>query len=162
MITFNTNEIISSADLNSNFTEAVGGAWTSYTPTLTPTAIGNGTIVASYIKRGKTVHFKIKLTIGSTTDVQPSTTFTLPVTASSTVYKLNATGGTNIGLAVGHDTGTATVYTGTTALVSTTTLGAYFPKSNATYLKLEEWSGTPPFAWDTDDILTLIGTYEAL
>lgn len=65
-------------------------AWQSYTPTITsgggsPT-IGNGTIVGRYQQIGKTVHFSIEVTNGSTTNFGTgSTSFSLPVTASSSI-----------------------------------------------------------------------------
>lgn len=48
-----------------------GGVWTAYTPTWTATTtnptLGNGTLLGFYSQTGKTVHFSIELTIGSTT-----------------------------------------------------------------------------------------------
>lgn len=160
MYTFNPNELISSTKINDNFTEAFGGAWTSYTPTLTNFTLGDGTVVASYIQQGKTVHGVIKFTLGSTSAVGSSGVFTLPVTASSVVYKLNVTGGTNIGLVTAQDTGTS-VYSGIVSLVSSTTAGVYFGNATATYLTLSNITSAIPHTWASTDVLTLTFTYEA-
>lgn len=59
-------------------------AWVAYTPTWTMSsggqALGNGTVVGRYRRIGKTIHYTIEFTIGSTTTIgtgQPQ--FTLPV-----------------------------------------------------------------------------------
>jgi hypothetical protein len=56
--------------INGNF-EALGGAWTSYTPTWTAAsvnpAIGNGTLTGAYLKIGKLYFFRIYCLAGGTT-----------------------------------------------------------------------------------------------
>lgn len=51
--------------------DVIGGAWTAYTPTWTALSVnptlGNGVLVGAYRATGKTVDFRVKLTIGSTT-----------------------------------------------------------------------------------------------
>lgn len=54
-----------------NLAAAIGDPWTAYNPTWTavttnPT-LGNGTLVGAYRMIGKTMHFRIVLTVGSTT-----------------------------------------------------------------------------------------------
>ena len=161
MYTFNPNEIIPSAKINANFTEAVGGAWVSYTPTLTNITLGNGTVVASYIQQGKTVHFKIKLTHGTTTVAGTGTLYTLPVTASSSAYTASVAGGSNLGLATADDASGST-YLGTTSLVSVTTVGAYFENTSGSYSVLNKQTSAIPFTWATSDVLVLTGVYEAV
>lgn len=69
---------------------AIGGAWTSYTPTITcgGTAItlGNGAIDAAYKVMGdKTVFFRVSFSVGSTTALGSGTVqVTLPTSARST------------------------------------------------------------------------------
>lgn len=63
-------------------------AWTSYTPTLTATTtnptIGNSVWDAAYCKIGKTVHVRIKLTLGSTFAVGSGAyVFSLPIAPKS-------------------------------------------------------------------------------
>lgn len=60
-----------------------GGAWTSWTPTFSGFTLGNGTAAAYYKQVGKTVHWNLVVTAGSTSAATASTaTFTLPVTAA--------------------------------------------------------------------------------
>lgn len=68
----------------------VSGAWASYSPTWTavttnPT-LGNGTISAAYMQIGKTVHFRVKVTFGTTTTLGSGAYgLTPPVTAAGAV-----------------------------------------------------------------------------
>ena len=58
----------------------IGGAWTSYTPTMGGGfTIGNGTQVSKYVQSGKIVFGKIDITTGSTTNIGNQMTATLPV-----------------------------------------------------------------------------------
>jgi hypothetical protein len=72
-----------------------GGAWTAYTPTLTgsttnPT-IGNGSITGHYSQNGKSVDFRIVLTIGSTTTRGVGAwSFSLPVADNAAVKQVVA------------------------------------------------------------------------
>jgi hypothetical protein len=64
----------------------VGSAWSSYTPVWSASSVaptlGNGTLTGAYTQIGKTCHFRISLTIGSTTALGTGDyTFSLPVTA---------------------------------------------------------------------------------
>jgi hypothetical protein len=73
------------------------GAWTAYTPTwttsATPPSLGNGTIVGAYCQIGKIVHFRILLTLGSTSTVGTGGwALTLPVTARSLNHDFGVTG----------------------------------------------------------------------
>lgn len=65
-----------------------GGVWKTWTPTFTGTAVGNGTLNAVYAQVGKTVYFRVTLTLGSTSSFASSadTMFTAPVTVSTTAY----------------------------------------------------------------------------
>jgi hypothetical protein len=60
--------------MNTEVRDAITGieaAWTSYTPTWTSNgtapALGNGTLTGAYRQIGKTVDFRMKLVMGSTT-----------------------------------------------------------------------------------------------
>lgn len=72
--TWVAGEVVTAAELNTEVRDALTGiqaAWTAYTPAWTATttnpAIGNGSIVASYMQVGKTVTFEIQLNFGTTT-----------------------------------------------------------------------------------------------
>ena len=73
---------------------AISAAWTAYTPTWTASvnpAIGNGTIVGSYRRVGKTVNAVAKITMGSTTTFGTGTyVISLPVTAVSAVLAVGS------------------------------------------------------------------------
>jgi hypothetical protein len=83
-----------------NGTDVTGltGAWTTYpctwsTNTGTQPAIVNGSIVAAYIQIGKTVHFRIQVTFGSTTTFGANAfQLSLPVTPVSTYQQFSNPG----------------------------------------------------------------------
>lgn len=146
--------VVTAAQLNAqvrdNF-KAIGDPWTSYTPTWTASTtnptIGNGTLLGSYSQAGKLVHFRIRVTFGSTSTVGSGTYFwTLPVTAIST----------HIAVAQGFIRNSA----GSTR--------AYrFARTSASgIIALEDASGAAvthavPLAWANGDIIDINGTYEA-
>jgi hypothetical protein len=81
-----------------------GGAWTSYTSTLTATttnpSIGNGAIDAAYSQQGKIVTFAIECSIGSTTTRGVGTwQFSLPVAPRASRYTAVAAAVTANGIA---------------------------------------------------------------
>lgn len=122
---------------------------TSYTPAWTATgtapALGNGTIVGSYMKSNKKVTARIVLTAGSTTTYGTGDyRFSLPIAASS---------GVTLGHAQGINAGTAN-YDGTTAIVTSTTV-AVFVSGGATI-----WGQLVPFTWGPGDSITIQITYQ--
>jgi hypothetical protein len=133
---------------------AANSAWTSWTPTWTNLTVGNGVGDYKYQQIGKTVHFRLKFTLGTTSAVGVGPRFTLPV---------NSTGmGDNDAYAIGTalDVGIAAYYAfgrfgtaSTCDAMCATASGAYIGHSNI---------GTAtPFTWGTGDIIQLTGTYEA-
>jgi hypothetical protein len=72
-------------------TRVMPGIWRPYTPTWTSSGpaqpgIGNGAIVARYMVRGKTCHFALRLTFGSTTaGGQGSEYLSLPLPAANLI-----------------------------------------------------------------------------
>lgn len=130
-------------NVRDNF-DAIGDAWTSYTPTLANVTLGNGTITGAYTQAGKLIQFRAKLVLGSTSSITGSPTFTLPVTAFAT--RLFTWQG------VAYDT-SASDHHGLTATNTTTTVVFRY---NAASL-----SSTVPFTWATGDELYASGTYEA-
>ena len=126
--------------------------WTAYTPTWTafttnPT-LGDGTIEGRYVQIGKTVHFTIALTFGSTTTQGAGAwSFTLPVTAAN---------GTQ------HPLGSARLRDNSAPAYNMRT--AY--KTNSTALGLANEAGVnvgsgTPWAWAVNDFVIISGTYEA-
>lgn len=73
---------------NANFAH-LGAAWTSFTPAMTfsgggSLTIGNGSITGAYLKVGKTLKLRIRLSVGSTTSFGTGIfRFTLPDSSTS-------------------------------------------------------------------------------
>lgn len=153
--TWVTGELVTAALLNTHLRDnlkAIGDAWTAYTPTWTSSgtapAIGNGTLTGAYLKAGKLVVFRLKLTIGSTTTVGTSTyRFGLPVAA--------------IGLDV--PVGQGLVFD--TSASDRRFCGAYTTATTEVTLRTTNdnavVSATGPFAWATGDTIDITGTYQA-
>lgn len=137
--------------LRSNF---LGQAWASWTPTLANLTLGNGTVAATYVQIGKTVHFKWKFTLGTTSAVGTSPTFTLPVTA------LAAENERGQFLATYQDTGLSITY-GYGFIATTTTCGMYCWNASGTYVAAAGVTATVPVTFGSTDVIMVFGTYEA-
>lgn len=141
--------ILTAAQLDANAPQA----WSSYTPTWTATTtsptLGNGTIVGKYVVHGKTVHYRIVVTFGSTTSVGSGTyLFTPPVAPSITAHQ-------PAGLAEAYDVSAVVV----------TMMFARFNNST-TQIACRTTAGTDlgnavPYTWATGDTIIISGTYEA-
>lgn len=134
--------------------EIVSGAWTAYTPTWTAStanpAIGNGTLSGEYIQIGKTVIFKLKLAMGSTTTYGTGLwRLSLPVASADTTYN------PVIVSAWIDDYGTMTYTSVGSTLISTTTFDLWADQSVASF------SSSTPFTWAASDQMHLFGMYEA-
>lgn len=135
--------------------KAIGDAWTAYTPTWsvisgTAPVIGNGTITGKWLDRGKTVDFRIKITMGSTTTYGNNAyTFSLPTAALGVASNdgMNINGGV-------VDTGVA--YHPLLGRASSTTL--FILDVAATGVPVTGPSS--PFAFGNGDVITAAGSYE--
>ena len=128
--------------------------WATYTPTWTGSssnpAIGNGTIEGSYVKLGKFIAGRLRITAGSTTTFGGGDySFGLPVTAdgANTAY-------TPIGNGAAEDTGVA-LYAGFTYLSTSTAVRVQTPALNA------NWGKTVPFTFGSGDNFIINFFYEA-
>lgn len=129
-------------------------AWTTYTPTWggTGVSIGDGTLTGRYVKRGRTIHFSITLTAGSTTNFGSGAwTFSLPTAAQAAGMVFQARL---------QDASAAVIYPGvldlnvtTSGIVRNLPLTAGGPYSTV--------NANSPFAWASGDRLSVVGTYEA-
>lgn len=138
-------------------TEALGGAWQSWTPTFTNLTIGNGSYTARYRQIGKVVYLRLTITMGSTSSVGTNPSFTLPVAATS--YGASV-GEVLYGQAVYLDAGTNS-YMGAIGLNSTTVSNFYrFGVSGGNITK-GGLSSTTPFTWGNTDEMNVTGAYEA-
>src|SRR4051794_40573023 len=102
--TWVADEIVMAATFNTHLSDNIRAAfpngpdaWTIYSPVLTagpnPT-LGNSTITGSYLLVGSTVHFRVRITIGSTFSAGSGTySISLPFPISANVA-LNDTVGT--------------------------------------------------------------------
>lgn len=121
--------------------------WTAYTPTLGNWTLGNGTLTGAYVEDGSTVHFRIKLTVGSTTVKTGSLTLDLPVDPLGDrqgAYVVSC-----------FDTSTNTYAVVFAVITASSTL--FFRDNSSASAVL---SDTNPFTWAAGDELSICGTYE--
>lgn len=139
----------------STYTGGTFGPWNTYTPTLSGTgwAVGNGTLVAYYVKIGKTVHYKIMLVFGTTTTAGSVTpTFTLPSTIISTDNSYITSEST-----VQAFDSSATAYYNLGARYGVSNVSPYVLGTNGLHSSV---ISTSPFTWAVNDVLRVSGTYE--
>lgn len=132
------------------------GAWSDWTPTLTNLTQGNGTVLARYRQFGKTVHFRFRFTLGSTSAVGTSPRFTLPVAPVNSAPN-DYTGSIPMGTVVLTDTGTTNRW-GYLQLTAGSTVDIIGFSTTGTSVGL---SATVPHTWASTDIIAATGTYEA-
>lgn len=146
---------------NSNLsttTGDLGGAWASWTPTLSNLTLGDGSIDARYIRIGNLVHFRFIFTLGSTSAVSTTGTFTAPILPDSTY---NNTNFIPIGLArFRDDNGSNFIGYCRFEDAATGAIRTYIVNVAATYPAEAGISSTVPFNWTTSDRMIAIGCYE--
>ena len=126
-------------------------AWTSWTPTFTNFTKGSATIDAKYKQIGKTVHFRLEITLsGSTMGTNPI--FSLPVTAvSHTVHYPIGPKATLFDFGTGG-------YNGYACYQTTTTANILLLDGNNNEQAI---TSANPFTWANNDSISVNGTYEA-
>ena len=127
-----------------------GTAWTSWTPTFVNFTKGSATITAKYQQFGKTVIFRLEVTL-STSTMGTSPTFTLPVTA--TTYNTN----TLLNSITILDSGTTTFFGYWGIASSTTGKFLYWDASVAA----QSVTVNTPMVWANNDGFFINGIYEA-
>jgi hypothetical protein len=125
-----------------------GGAWKDWTPTLTSITLGAGSLACKYTQIGKTVHFRIRFTMGAGSAVGTNPRFSYPV-APHAAY-----------IAIGIGNGRLEDVTGSWYCCFT------FGYADAIYVMqianvMTGVTATSPFTWATSDSIYLTGTYEA-
>jgi hypothetical protein len=152
--TFTAGQTLTAASMNaiSGNLDAVGGAWSDWSPTWTNFTVGNGTVAGKYIKAGRLVVFSLVLTFGSTSSVAGTIGLTPPAAARATL-----TGNFTIHL---DDAGTA-LYVGYARLNDVNRIDIGSLNAAGTYLRDGATSATVPFTWGTGDRIILNGEYEA-
>lgn len=142
---------------------APGGAWQSWTPTLSGRFNDSKwTKTCRYIQVGKRVWFSLKLVASTTTPMDGGTvgaTFTLPVTAD-TNYVGGSANVSGIGFGGILDSGTA-VFSAQAFIASSTTARVNVIDSSGTYGVVTNLSSTIPMTWTTSDEIAIEGFYEA-
>lgn len=149
-----TKAYLSDCDSSAGYSErgyaAPMGEWTTYTtlwtaPAGATPAINNGTLIARYMRIGKTVFYDIHFVWGSTTTGSGGEwSFSLPFTASDTNGMVGAVYALESG--VQHRTGSC-------KLVSTTTVRPYRDSAPSGYTSGE------PFSWAPNDSFRMSGFY---
>lgn len=134
-----------------------GTTWTAWTPTLGNLTLGNGTVVARFIKIGTLVTFSFKFVLGSTSAVGSDPSFTLPVIPATDW----AIGDFPLGRVALLDAGT-NVYPGHLHQdVSSTVVRMRAFNASSTYAAQQLLSSTIPFTWGTADSFFATGSYES-
>lgn len=137
--------------------KAIGDPWTSYTPvwssTGTAVSIGNGTRVGAYVAAGKLIHFRAKITMGST-----STYGTGQYRVSLPVGMHASDPGRFIVVLV--DASASATYRGITYNVVTTTAPIAVDNGTAGGA-VAAVAPTVPFTFANGDSIEVVGTYEA-
>ena len=123
------------------------GQWTTYTPSYTNVTVGNGTVIAKYIRIGQVIHVNYRLEFGTTTSFGGNIYIGMPLS----VVRATA------GACVFQEIGTA-VHIGTCLASELDDLARVYhvnPTLNAGVV-----NATNPLTWATGDFLSLTITYE--
>jgi hypothetical protein len=125
----------------------VGGAWASYTPTLTGFTLGNGTMTTRWTSDGKTAHVAFQIAFGSTSTWTSTFGLSLPTAARDLLiahvghgFALDSSASVRRGLAI--------------ELATTTTINLFEVTAGASV------SNTSPWTWANGDGLRGLLTYE--
>lgn len=157
-----SNSVITTNITDANVTPAklvagTGTSWVyqSWSPTFANWTIGTGGsagTIAKYGQIGKTVHFWVSSTLGTSgQSVGASATFTLPVTPSSS-YPDNSP----IGVLKDSNNDVGFLWYTTTG----TKVTLIFQTSSSTYAQAAPTSSTVPFSWAAGSSFTASGTYQ--
>lgn len=137
-------------------TTSVEGEWSTWTPALTNLTLGNGSVVARYKAQGKTVHYRFRFTMGSTSAVGTSPRFTLPVAPVTSVPYVTFQEPFGDGNLL--DSGTAN-RRGQVIFISGSTVEVL---SFSTTGVLTTITATVPQTWATGDVIAVTGVYESV
>lgn len=153
-IASNASSFVTAADDQGDFVPM--NAWESWTPTFANFTLGNGTLDAAFTRIGRTIHYRMKVTLGSTSSMGATPTFTLPVApAASYANGVDAVGSIMIG-----DSGTAD-FNGTCRLAAGSAVTLTVDGVAGTYSNQVTWTSAVPMTWTTNDRFIAYGTYEA-
>lgn len=152
--TWVTGEVVTAAEMNAEVRDAltaVQAVWTGYVPTVTGATITSGTLIGRWNQVGKTVDFFCQFTLGASSAVTGSVTFSLPVTASLSQWTCEANA---------FDSSVPSTFPLVGLATSTTTVTCRALPSTAGNA-LAALGAAVPMTWATGDIVTVQGRYEA-
>lgn len=132
-------------------------AWQSWTPTWVNLTVSGSTVNAKYIQIGKTVFYRIDVSLAGGNAPSGDVTFTLPVTSVARTGQ----GENVIGQATYYDDNTAVRNRGAVEWASTTTGRLNVYRTDLTYLQKSAISSTVPFTFANSDAIQIQGFYEA-
>lgn len=124
------------------------GAWTSYTPSDSAITLGNGTRTAAWMRLGRTIFFRYKFVLGTTSAVAAGAAVGLPVASVAVEQEVSA---------LFHDTGTR-AWPGVARIDATSTTAAFLAQTSGGDGSV---TSLQPFTWTTGDFIVVSGTYEA-
>ena len=140
--------VIMNAHVRDNF-NAIGNAWTSWTPVVTGWTPGNGAAVGTYMQAGKLVAFRARFTLGSTTTIAGAFTMTYPVAVNAGFVGLLHT-------AYGNPAGAS--YNLVARMNSATTFQVFYHGTNGLFANP---TSTLPAVWASTNFIDIFGVYEA-
>lgn len=145
-----TNSMLSTAS------GEIGSSWQTWSPTFTNFTLGNGTIDAAYIKIGKLVHYRLHITLGSTSSISAGgVKFSLPVTSKTlTMYR------DVIGIGLIDDTGVGN-YLAIVLQMSATLAQLFSISAAGAYGILGGFDPSSPFTFGNGDSVQINGSFEA-
>lgn len=134
--------------------KAIGDPWTDWTPTwsgaTTNPVIGNGTIDAAYLASGKLTHFRILITMGSTTTYGSGQwRLTLPVLPTNQRWTFQGDGALGAGAYLIRG-----IWDNTSSLLTLATPGTTAGGADRTVTL------NNPAAWGSGHTLSISGVYE--
>ena len=131
-----------------------GGAWLSYTPTVT--GISNTTPTGAYMRLGKTVFFRAKVLLGASSAVSATPEVSLPLASASNVpssaFEVRMV-----------DSDVLRWYSGQGVEVNADAVSIYALRDNASSLSYSYGiaaTSAIPFTWASGDYIEVSGVYE--
>lgn len=131
-------------------------AWTDWVPTFTNFTLGSGVVVARYVRIGRTIHFRLQVTLSSST-MGTAPQFTLPVAVDTTGLTTNRN---NIAWVALSDAGTA-VFDGNGSYIATDSCRIHALAASGAHVSRVNVTASVPFTWVDGDEFSVHGTYEA-
>jgi hypothetical protein len=159
--TFTAGQTLTAASMNviSGNLDALGGAWTAYTPTWTNLTVGTSTQDFKYLNAGKLYVVRFKITLASGFSISGAPQFTLPDSAS---FNSSYVSTQPVGVAQLFDDG-AFSYHASVNPVSGTLSRAQFAlhNSSSTYAYFGGLNATTPITWAAGDVWSGTFMFEA-